>query len=477
LFSLSGAHASWFGAADNTQSPAAAPYATWSHAQLKQWLADHHISIPSTPSSSQLQHLVKSNWESVSATGSAWSQGKYNKAQKSFQGLKESTFDSWDESRLREFLLEQGVVAPNGPRERLVLLAKQKYRGYNAAAASLSSEAYKTAGDFASSASSVASSATAAVVQATHDVTRKLDDTKDYVYSTWDDGRLRKFLEDRGIVDKKAAGKMSRQQMLDKMRDGYASVSEPVWETWSDSYIREWLLTHNLIPDTYDAKRATLLQQMKHYHYSLSDTFFPTWSTSQLHSWLVAHNYLKSDQQLHREKLLHLVRSHYLSTSDSFWSAWSDSDMRAWLIQNGYMRSDAQAKRDELVKAINTHYTDTASRTAAYLTWPDARLRAYLRERGLSEKALPTSRPGLLQETRIRWVQTTHLADTYYARLKHVIYSSLACAQEMLGRVLEVISGTSTRAGEEAYEKAQKGKEYAGEKAKEYAGEKMKGDL
>jgi len=37
------------------------------------------------------------------------------------------------------------------------------------------------------------------------------------------------------------------------------------------------------------------------------------------------------------------------------------------------------------------------ARTASYLTWPDARLRAYLRERGMSENNLPTTRPGLLR--------------------------------------------------------------------------------
>jgi hypothetical protein len=63
------------------------------------------------------------------------------------------------------------------------------------------------------------------------------------------------------------------------------------------------------------------------------------------------------------------------------------------------MRSDAQVKRDELVKAINAKYHDAATRGAAYLTWPDARLRAYLRERGVGEGALPGSRPGLLRKS------------------------------------------------------------------------------
>lgn len=91
-------------------------------------------------------------------------------------------------------------------------------------------------------------------------------------------------------------------------------------------------------------------------------------------------------------------RDNYNNVHDTFWNAWTDNQLRAWLIDNGYLRSDAQVKRDELVKSINDKYTDLSARTAPYLTWPDARLRAFLREHGLSDKQLPTSRPGLLRE-------------------------------------------------------------------------------
>ncbi|KZP09513.1 hypothetical protein FIBSPDRAFT_963907 [Athelia psychrophila] len=46
------------------------------------------------------------------------------------------------------------------------------------------------------------------------------NDSVDYVYSSWDNSAL---------------------------RTGY-----PVWDAWSDSYIREWLLMHNIIAPTYD---------------------------------------------------------------------------------------------------------------------------------------------------------------------------------------------------------------------------------
>lgn len=42
-------------------------------------------------------------------------------------------------------------------------------------------------------------------------------------------------------------------------------------------------------------------------------------------------------------------------------------------------------------------WNDASARTAAYLTWPDARLRAYLRERGLDDSKIPGTRTGLLR--------------------------------------------------------------------------------
>lgn len=51
------------------------------------------------------------------------------------------------------------------------------------------------------------------------------------------------------------------------------------------------------------------------------------------------------------------------------------------------------------MKLINAKYNEANAKTAAYLTWPDARLRAYLRNQGISEDALPTSRPGLLRKS------------------------------------------------------------------------------
>ena len=64
---------------------------------------------------------------------------------------------------------------------------------------------------------------------------RSLDDTKDHVYSTWSDNQLRDYLIEKGII--KSDEQKTRDQLLSYMRDAYASVMNPVYNAWSDSYI------------------------------------------------------------------------------------------------------------------------------------------------------------------------------------------------------------------------------------------------
>ena len=169
-------------------------YTTWSAQELQTWLDAHNVPYPSgTPSQAELQAAVKAHWD----TALAWTSEQYNKAQVAFSNLKADAFDTWDESRLREFLLEQGVVNPSGPREQLALLAKQKWRQYSAAASAYSETAASSASSLSSIASARAStavygdslhkaskSASSVMAQATENAVRVMDDSKDYVYST-----------------------------------------------------------------------------------------------------------------------------------------------------------------------------------------------------------------------------------------------------------------------------------------------------
>ena len=48
---------------------------------------------------------------------------------------------------------------------------------------------------------------------------------------------------------------------------------------------------------------------MKTYYYSTSDSVYDSWSDSDLKKWLVDHNVIKSDAQVTREKMLKMIQS------------------------------------------------------------------------------------------------------------------------------------------------------------------------
>ena len=234
LLALSAADASWWSSNEGSAASASTTnpdnYTSWSPAQLRAWLEAHHVPVPSSTALSQsdLQALVADNWDRASK----WTYDQYESAQQVFSDVRDDLFDKWDESQLRQFLLQQGVVAPKGPKEHLALLAKARYQSYKNAASSLASQASATASMVSESASSWASAASTAVTQATKDTFRPLDDAKDYVYSSWSDNQLRSYLE-KGLLKPKE--QKTREQLLAMMKDAYAAVSEPIYDAWSDS--------------------------------------------------------------------------------------------------------------------------------------------------------------------------------------------------------------------------------------------------
>ncbi|THH01684.1 hypothetical protein EW145_g6869 [Phellinidium pouzarii] len=427
-------------------------YSTWDKNQLQAWLSEHNIEPPQGYSQKELQDLVASNWDSARA----WTQDQYARAQRVFGDMQDTAFESWDDSRLREFLLEQGVVVPTGPREKLVLAAKQHYRGHSNAASSFSSSVssvvstalYGVPSDQASaSATSLYSAASdtvsGAAAQASETFARALDDSKDYVYSTWDQNQLRDYLVDKGVINSNQ--QMSREKMLEYMRDAYAKITDPIWDAYSDSYLHDWLVAHGIIKSDFEKNRDALTVQTKKYYYTPQQRAWDSWSESDMRKWLIDHNVIKSDAQIKKEKLQKLVADNYATAPDTVWEAWSDSDLRSWLVAHGYLRTEAQMTRDNLVQLVNAKYNEANARTAAYLTWPDARLRAFLRSHGMSESTLPTSRPGLLQETRIRYVQSSSRLEQIYSRLRALVASGVASAEETLGQVLELLSGVESK--------------------------------
>lgn len=106
----------------------------------------------------------------------------------------------------------------------------------SAATDAASDAAYK-AGSAASNAGSATSetltnawyAATDAPNQAYDYMTTKYDQTKDYVYSTWSDAELKKYLVDQGII--KSDSKKKRDELLKYMKDSYDEAASNVYDT------------------------------------------------------------------------------------------------------------------------------------------------------------------------------------------------------------------------------------------------------
>jgi hypothetical protein len=145
----------------------------------------------------------------------------------------------------------------------------------------------------------------------------------------------------------------------------------------------------------------------------------------------------------------------------------------------GYMRSDAQVKRDELTHLFKEKYSAVASTIAPYFVWPDARLRAYIRENHILSSlsspfsssasssqqtfSLPKSRSELLQETRIKWIQTTAAAEGIINKIRKILDDNV------VGPVWEMLVGTG-KGKEYAKDKYEDGREYADKKGKDASG-------
>jgi len=47
---------------------------------------------------------------------------------------------------------------------------------------------------------------------------------------------------------------------------------------------------------------------MKNYYYSTSETVYDSWSDSELKKWLVDHDVIKSDAKVSRDKMLKMIQ-------------------------------------------------------------------------------------------------------------------------------------------------------------------------
>lgn len=225
---------------------------------------------------------------------------------------------------------------------------------------------------------------------------------KDWILDTWSESQLKAFCDHHGIP---VPQPRARDTILTKARASYDTVAQKLgetaaypgswlYETWTESDLKEWLDTHG-VPAPQPSTRDKLI------------------ATVRRNSRLA---YLKSQEQL--QKSTDSAQSAYAALTDMVIDAWSESQLKEFCDKNSIpvpqgtkandLRALVRKHRAEILgdtvsgtaasafgaatsKAGNQYAkaTDSASLAAqdafntVVNTWSDTRLKAYLDARGV----------------------------------------------------------------------------------------------
>jgi len=370
-----------------------AAYNKWHETELERWLSDHDVPYPTPADRKDLEKLVQKNWDSYVV----------------------SPYKDWDTAKLSEYLKLKGVETKNSAAASKDSLLNQVQGNW-----------YETEDKAQSAWGSV----------------------KDWILDTWTDSQLKSFCDYHGIP---VPQPRKRDTLLEKARSTYQTVAEKagetaaypgnwLYETWSESDLKEWLDTHG-IPAPQPTTRYKLIASVrrnsrlaylrmqeqsasaqasaKAAYDSLTDKLIDSWSESQLKEFCDK-NSISVPQGTKVNQLRALVRKHRAELLGDTVSATAASAFGAATsnVGEGYAQATdaaSQAASDAFNKAINT--------------WSDTRLKAYLDARGV-----PVPQASKTDELRALVRKNSHKAmsgwtawtydDLSYDTLKNYLASS-----------------------------------------------------
>uniref|UniRef100_A0A093V3Y1 Meiotic sister chromatid recombination protein 1 n=1 Tax=Talaromyces marneffei PM1 TaxID=1077442 RepID=A0A093V3Y1_TALMA len=280
-------------------------YNSWHETELERWLTDHDIPYPTPADRKDLEKLVKNNWNAkVQAPIADIS----DTATDYLSNVKEWIFDSWTESRLKAFLDRHSIPAPL-PRKRdtLIRAARENYDA----------------------------------------VAKKLGETAAYpgnwLYAEWSDSDLKEWLDARGWP-----------------------VPQP---TTRDRLIAAVRRRSHLASLAAKQSAASLSASAAAAEHSLSEALFEAWSDSNLKKFL-DENGVKVPQGSKRNELIALARKNrkYLTNQASRVAASAESEFGAATSKAG--NEFARATEDAQLKAEDAF-------DAVVVQWSDSRLKAF----------------------------------------------------------------------------------------------------
>ncbi|KAK8044354.1 hypothetical protein PG993_004378 [Apiospora rasikravindrae] len=349
------------------------PYNKWHETELERWLSDHDVPYPTPADRKDLENLIQKNWDDYAV----------------------SPYKQWDTEKLTGYLKQKGVQVKEGAENNKDALATQVAGSW-----------YETEDKAQTAWTSV----------------------KDWILDTWTDSQLKAFADKNSIP---VPQPRTRDSLLQKVRSNYEAVAKKagqtaaypgnwLYETWSESDLKEWLDTHGFPapqPSSRDkliasVRRNSRLAYLKSQdtaasasasanaaYATLTDKLIDAWGETQLKEFCDK-NGIPVPQGSKINELRALVRKH-----------------RAEILGDNVANSAASAYGAATSKAGNQYAkaTDAAGETAedafdaAVGTWTASRLKAYLDARGV-----PVPHGGKTEELRALVRKNAHKAANPY---------------------------------------------------------------
>ncbi|KAK6855270.1 hypothetical protein PG995_008802 [Apiospora arundinis] len=349
-------------------------YNKWHETELERWLSDNDIPYPTPADRKDLENLIQKNWENYAV----------------------SPYKNWDTQKLTTYLKQKGVEVKQGAENNKDALAQQ-----------VQSSWYETEDKAQTGWSSI----------------------KDWILDTWTDSQLKSFADKHGVP---VPQPRTRDSLLQKVRSNYETAAKKagqtaaypgnwLYESWSESDLKEWLDTHGFPapqPSSRDkliasVRRNSRLAYLKSQdaaasasasanaaYATLTDKLVDAWGETQLKEFCDK-NSIPVPQGSKVNELRALVRKH-----------------RAEILGDN-VASSASSAYGAATSAAGNEYakaTDGASATAedafelAIGAWTASRLKAYLDARGV-----PVPHGGKAEELRALVRKNAHKAANPYS--------------------------------------------------------------
>ncbi|RYP91550.1 hypothetical protein DL770_002330 [Monosporascus sp. CRB-9-2] len=398
-------------------------YNKWHETELERWLSDNDIPYPTPADRKDLEALIEKNWEQHAV----------------------APYKNWDTDKLQAYLKTKGIETKDAAESsKDSLLSK------------VQSSWYETE-DKAHSA---------------------WVNVRDWILDTWSDSTLKAFADRHGIP---VPQPRTRDTLLQKVRENYDTVAKKagetasypgdwLYETWSESDLKEWLDTHGFPapqPSTRDkliasVRRNSRLAYLKAQdqqasasakanaaYATLTDKIIDAWSESQLKEF-ADKNGISVPQGTKTNELRALVRRHRAEFLDDTVSASAASAFGAATSNAG--NQYAKATNDASLAAQEAF-------NEAVNSWSDSRLKAYLDARGI-----PVPHASKTDELRALVRKNSHKAasgfnawtwdDLSYDNLKKYLINSGNDAARKVGESTSATRDEMVSAAQSAYASA-----------------------